>query len=56
MLILNQTEAKKEGSSKKKDIDKLAEERQKKMVLSETQMKELEEKYKALPEKDKVQK
>jgi len=42
--------------SKKKNIDKMAEERQKKLVLSDAEMKALEEKYKDLPEKERIQK
>ena len=42
--------------SKKKNFEKMAEERQKKLVLSEAVVKSLEEKYKHLPEKERIQK
>ena len=51
-----QTEETKEPKvSKKKNIDQMAAERQKKLVLTDTEIKAVEEKYKHLPEKERNQ-
>ena len=47
-------EPKESKTPKKKTIDQLAAERQQRLVLSETEMKALDEKYKSLPEKERV--